>query len=119
MQSIRLQPENHIPAANLSALNDITAVHDTNDAAGEVVFALAINSGQLCCFTAEKSAARRSTGMRKAPQQLLKHTAFEFPAPNVVQEEKRTCAQDRDVVHAVVNQVGANRVMLVESKCDF
>src|SRR5258708_16285833 len=104
MQTIRFQCENYVARTNLPVVDDIAAVDNTNDAAGEIVFPLAINSGHLCCFTADQGATRRAAGARKTPEQFFEHAGFEFSAANVIHEKKLTCAQDFHFVYSMVNK---------------
>src|SRR5206468_210051 len=119
MQTIRFQSENYVARTNFPAVDDIAAVHNTNNATGEIVFALAIHSGHLSCLAADQSAICRPAGARKTAQQFLEDAGFELPAADVIEEEKGTRTHDCDVVYAMVNQIGADGIMLVQSKRDF
>ena len=66
-----------------------------------------------------KRAARAPTGTRKATKQLLKHAGLESLAADVIEEEKRTRAENRDVVNAVVHEIHAHGVVLVHREGDF
>ena len=65
MQAIRCQPENDIARPNFPAVDDIAAIDHADDAAGEIVFALAIHSRHLRRFAADQGATGRAAGARK------------------------------------------------------
>ncbi len=72
---------------------------------------IGIKAGHLRRFAADESASVGPAGLGQAGNHLFRHLIFEFAGGEVVQEEERRCALYRDVVHAVVHQIGAHGVM--------
>ena len=113
------QTENDVAGFDLAAIDDFRSIHDANDAACEIVFALAIHPGHLRGLAAEQRAAGRATGARKAAKQLLEHARLESFAADVIEKEKRTRAENRNVVDAMVHEIHAHGVVLVHREGDL
>ena len=52
-------------------------------------------------------------------QELIEDVRLKFFATDVIKEEERSRTQDRDIVHAMIHQIGADGVVLVHRECDF
>src|SRR5205823_13532918 len=104
---------------NIAAIDDLGAVNDADHATREVVFAFAIHPGHLRCLASNQGTTGGSACARKTAQQLMKNARLKFFATDVIQKEKRSRAQDCDVIYTVVNQIGADGVVLVHCERDF
>ena len=51
--------------------------------------------------------------MRKSANELIEHARLEFFAADVVEKEKRARADNRDVVYAVIHEIGADGIMSI------
>ena len=52
-------------------------------------------------------------------QNFVENFPFEFLTTDVIQKEKRMRSERSDVVDAVVNQIGANGIVLIHRERDF
>ena len=113
MQTIRRHSENHIARFDLAAINNFRAIDHADDATDQIVLAFAIHVRQLRRLAPDQCALGRTACAGKSVQQLIEHVRFEFFAADVVKEEERAGADDRNVVDAVVHQIRADGVVLV------
>ena len=65
MQTVGSETENDVAGFDLAAIDDFRPIHDANDAACKIVFALAIHPGHLRSFASQKCAACGATGAGK------------------------------------------------------
>ncbi len=119
MQAARHQSKNDVTRSNFAAVDDFAVVNHSDDATGEIVFAFAIHPGHLRGLAADECAASGSTRAGKSTQQLIENALFKFFAANVIEKEKRTRAEHSDVVHAMIDEIGADCAVPVHRECNF
>ena len=120
-----------VQAAGFDADDDVSAFdsfltvehprlfHDADDRAAHVVFARLIKAGHLRRLTADQRAIIFRTRTRKTLDHFRENVRLQFPRAEIIQEEQRFRAQHRDVIHAMVHQVRANRVVLIHCEGDL
>ena len=89
-------------------------IDHADDAAGQIVFAPPIHPGHLRSFAADQGATAGPAGLGKTAQDLREDPRLQFLRPDVIEKKERLRAKDGDVVDAVVDEVGADRVVAVE-----
>ncbi len=119
MQSVRGKPEDDVAFLDFASIDHFRTIHHANNAARQIVFPFAIHPRHLCCFTADQRASSRATRFGKTGQQLVEHARIESFRAYVIEKEKRTGAENCDVVHAMIDQICADGVMLLERKRDL
>ena len=62
-------------------------------------------------------AARQA--LREAANELVEHARLQFFAADVIEKKKRPRAEHRDVVHAMIHEIGADGVVFVQRESDF
>ena len=82
-----------------------------DDRAGDVVIAGSVEARHLGRLAAEKRRAVLAARPRDALDDALDQARLDFSRGDVVQEEERPRALHQDVVHAVVHEIGAARVV--------
>ena len=97
----------------------LRSIYDANDATSDIVFALAIHAGHLRSLASQQRATSGSTCARKAKKQLLEHATLQSFAADVIEEEQRARAKRSDVVYAMIYEIRANGVVLVDRKRDL
>src|SRR5205085_9884752 len=68
---------------------------------------------------ADQGATSSAAGARESAQQLIEHKWLQSFAADVIEKEKRTRADDGDVVDTMIHQIGADGVVLVHRERDF
>ena len=107
------------PGLDFAAGDQLVLVHDADDEAGQVVFAIGVEAGHLRGFAADEGASVGTAGLGEAAHHGFCHFSVEPAGGQVVEEEQRRRTLYRDVVHAVIDQVGAHGVVHAEGKGDF
>ena len=119
MQTIRWQTEDDIARLDPRSVDHPRTIDYSHDAARQIVFAPAIHPGHLRRFAANQGTAASPTGFGETAQDLIENLGFEFLRPDVVEKEKRPRAEHRDVIDAVVDEIGADGVVPVHGKGDL
>ena len=99
------------PRPDPRAVEDLRAVDDADDRARDVVLALGVEARHLRRLAAEEGGPVLAAAARDSLDDLLEHVGLDLPRRDVVEEEERPRALDEDVVDAVVDEVGAARVV--------
>ena len=99
------------PASMSRAVDDARARHDADDEPGDVVFAVGVEPRHLGGLAAEQRAAVLAAGARHARDDLLGDVGRQPAGRQVVEKEQRPRALHEDVVDAVIDEVGADRVV--------
>ena len=84
---------------------------DADDEPGDVVFAVGVEPGHLRGLAADQRAAVFPARPRDAGDDLLGHVRRQPAGREVVEKEQRLGALHEDVVDAVVDEIGADRVV--------
>ena len=100
-------------------VDDTVAVHDADDAAGEVVVAVDVEAGHLGGLAADQRAAGLPAAFRQPFHDIHHDVRQEFAGREVVEKEERARALHEDVVDAVVDQVAADGVVLADRDGDL
>ena len=88
---------------------------DADDEAGDVVLAVGVEARHLRGLAADQRAAVLAAAARDAGDDLLGDVRRQPAGREVVEEEQRLGALHEDVVDAVVDEVGADRVVAARS----
>ena len=104
------QPEHRV-ARHHPARQQMPALRGADREAGEVVVALAVQSGHLRRLAAHQGAARLVAARGDAGDHLPRLARVQPAGREVIQEEQRFGALHHDVVHAHRHQIDADGVM--------
>jgi hypothetical protein len=99
--------------------DEFVAVNDSDDEAGEIVFALDVKAGHLRGFATDEGAAVGAAGVGESGDDFFGDLGIEAAGGEVVEEEERGRALDGDVVDAVIHEVGADGVVDFEGEGEF
>ena len=111
VQAGRGQPEQHVSRRDLRSGNQPVALDRADDEAGHVVLALGVEAGHFRRLAAEQRAAVVLARAREALDDLLGDIGRKPAGSQVIEEEQRHRALHEDVVHAVVHEIDADRVV--------
>ena len=112
VQTGRRQADQHIARHDASGHRSMRlAIDDADDEAGDVVFAVGVEAGHLRGLAADQRAAVLAAAARDAGDDLLGDVGRQPAGRQVVEEEQRPRALHEDVVDAVVDEIGADRVV--------
>ena len=113
------EADEDVAGMDFGAGDQLGALDDADDEAGEVVFAVGVEAGHLRGLAADEGAAVGAAGVGEAGDDFLGDFAVEASGGEVVEEEERRGALHGDVVDAVVDQVGADGVVDAELEGDL
>ena len=119
VESVGSDADHTVAFADAFAVQHTAFFHYTDDGAADIIFTGSVEIGHLSGLTADQRAVVFFAGLGKTGDQLLEDIGFQFAGADIVQEEERFRAQNGDVIHTVIDQIGANRVMLVQSEGDL
>jgi hypothetical protein len=119
VQAVGTKAEDHIPNLDSTAIDHFRSINHTDNAARQVVLALAIHAGHLRCLTANQRAARSAACLGEPGEQLIENARLQLFGANVIEKEKWTRPQDRYVVDAMINEVRTDGVMPVHGESDL
>ena len=103
----------------IAPIDDPLALDDADDEAGDVVFAVGVEAGHLRGLAADQRAAVLAAGARHAADDLLGDLRRQASGREIVEKEQRLGALHEDVVDAVVDQIGADRVVTAGHEGDL
>ena len=92
---------------------------DADDGAADVVFALLVEAGHLGGFAADEGALVLGTGAGETFDDFSENVRLEFAGAEVIEEKEGFSAEHGDVVDAMVDEVGADGVVLIELEGDL
>ena len=101
------------------AVDDARPLHAADGEPGEVVLARRVEPGQLGRLAADERAAGLAAALRDALDHVGALLGGELAGAEVVEEEQRLGAHDRDVVHAHGDEVDADGVVPVRRERDL
>jgi hypothetical protein len=113
------QCEQDITLHEVLAVHELRPLDGADDEAGHVVLAIGIETGHLRGFAAEQRAAVLAAGGGEARHDLLGHVRRETSGGQVVEEEERRGPLHENIVHAVVHEIAADRVVHAGHERDF
>ena len=93
--------------------------HHADNGAGKVVFAIQIHARHLGGFASDQRAAVRTAAAGNAGNHLSGDPCLQFAHSEIVEEKQRIGALHGDIVHAVVDQIFADRIMTSCSERDL
>src|SRR4030095_7044730 len=96
---------------DLGRLDDLRFLHNADNKAGEIVFAVGKIARVLGGFAADQRAPRLSTTGGHAPHHRLGDFDIELAAHEVVKKEQRLGALSKNIVHAPRPQINADGVV--------
>ena len=103
----------------LALVHALAFFHNTDDGAADIILAGSVKIGHLSRLAADQGAVVLTAGFGKAGDQLLENRGFQFAGADIVQEEERLRAQNSDIIHTVIDQIGTYRVVFVQGKGDL
>ena len=112
-------PRTTSPGSIDLAVDDSWFIDDADDKSGQVVFARRIKIRHLRRFAAEQNAAVFSARPRHALDDRCRHIGLELSGREVIQKKERACTLDENVVDAVIDQIGTDRVVNAGLKGEF
>src|SRR5260370_625208 len=111
MQAGRRQAEDDVSGFDVFAGDDAVTLDYADDESGEIIFAMGIEAGHLRGFSADQGAAVVLAGVGQTFHNFFGNFGLKFAGGEVIHEEERRSALDRNVIHAMVYQVGADGVV--------
>ena len=119
VETVGGDPDHAVALADACAVEHIASFHNADDGAADIILAGSVKIGHLSRLTADQGAVVLTAGFGKAGDQLLENRGLQFAGADIVQEEERLRAQNSDIIHTVIDQIGAYRVVLVQGKGDL
>ena len=113
------QADDHVPGADGLSRDEPLAGDGADDRADEVVFVGGVEAGHFGGLAAEEGHVVLLAGLAEPLDDLLEGGAVELGGAHVVHEEEGLRALHEDVVHAVVHDVLAHRVVLLHHHGDL
>src|SRR5262245_40787445 len=113
MESRRGQADQHVAHGDLCAVDDSFTIDDANDKPGDVVFAVGIEARHFRGLPTKQRAAIFATTSGHTGYDLFGNVWREPASREVVEKEQRPRALHEDVIHAVIHQIGADRIVAV------
>ena len=107
------------PGFDSAAVDHRLAINHADDAACQIVFALAIHARHLRGLSADQGTARRTACLREASEDLIENWRLQPFGTDVIEKEQRPRAEHRDVVHAVIHEIGTHGVVPVHGEGDL
>ena len=114
VQPARWKPDESVAFAHALWPKDLRAVDDTHEKAGEVVRVGRVHPGHLRGLSADERRTQARAGIGHRPDDAGKDGRIDLRRREVVEEEERLRAHCERIVHAVVDEVGANDLVTVE-----
>ena len=97
----------------------LRAIDGADDEAGDVVFAVGVKARHLRGLAAEQRAAVVLARPRQSVDDLLRDIRRQPAGREVIEKEQRRRALHEDVVDAVIDEIGADRAVLVRHERDL
>ena len=119
MQTVRGQPKNNVADLHILAGDDLLAIHYANDESGQIVLAIRIKPGHLRRLAPDQRAPIVLAGIGDPLHHFLCDRRIEGPRRQVIHKKQRRSTLHRNVIHAVVHQIGADRRVQVHLKRDL
>src|SRR5215469_5371284 len=113
MESIRRQADDSVPGFYRRSGNNAIALHHPDDKSCYVVLAVGVEAGHLGGLSADQSATVLAASVRQTGDDFLGDLRIEFSAGKIVEKEKRSSALHGNIVHTVVHQITADRVVQI------
>ena len=80
---------------------------------------LAIHSRHLRGLAADQRATGRATALLNPRRSLIENARLQFFRADIIEKKERPRAEDGDVVDAMVDQIGADGVVLIQREGDL
>ena len=119
MQTGRRQANQDVARHDRPAVDDLRPVDRADDEAGEVVFAVGIETRHLGGLAADQRATVLAARARDPADDLFGDVRGQPPRRQVVEKEQRLGALNENVVDAVVDEIGADRVVAAGHEGDL
>ena len=113
------ETDDRVAGTDARAVDDLVAFDHADDGADQIVIAGGIHARHLRRFAADQRAARFRARFGEAVDDLVEHARGEFAHADVIEEEQRFRAEHGDIVDAMIDEVLADRVVLVERRRRF
>ena len=114
-----MKSQDNVPGLDLPAVDHFRPVDYANDATGEIVLALAIHSRHLRGLSTNRRATRRAACFRKPAEQTPQKRAAPDVPRRCNREKREARAHNRNVVDAMIHQIGADGVVAIQGKATF
>ena len=120
MQAARFDADDHVAAPDgFLAVEHLGFFHHADNRAAHVVFARLIKAGHLRRLAADERAIVFCARAGEALDDVRENVRLQLARAEIIEEEQRFRAEHRDVVHAMVHEVRADGVVLVQREGDF
>src|SRR5581483_4914738 len=113
------QTEQGIARFHAVGAQDSVFIHDTDDAAGQVVIGRRIHTRHFGGFAADQRALIIAATGRDARDDLLGDLGLQSSKRDIIEEEEGLGALHQDVVHAVIDEVLPDRIVTARFYGDF
>src|SRR5438876_369421 len=101
------------------AVENLSAIHDSNDETGNIVFAIGIKAGHLRRFSTDQCAACLFTGSCNALNDRDDDFRFQSTGGDIIHKEERFRTLHENVVDAVIHEVATHGVVATHHHSDL
>src|SRR5579862_8383469 len=119
MQAVRGQAQDDVADFYRFASDDALALYRTDNEAGQIVFAVGVEPRHLGSLSTDQGTAVVLAGFGQAFNDLLDDFGLDPSGGQVVHKKEWRSALHRDVIDAVIDQVGAAGAMDIHLEGDF
>src|SRR5207247_7708103 len=119
VETARRDPDQRVTFADALRSEDFLAVHDPDEESGQVVRLRGVHAGHRGRFAAEERRVRPRAGIGHRADDAREYVWIDLRGREVIQEEERLGAHGERVVHAVIDEIGADDLVTVEESRDL
>src|SRR6266700_753888 len=87
VQSVGCETKNYVACFDPTAIDHLGPFNDADDATGEIVFAMAIDCGHLCRFTADQRATGCTTSARESANELIENAPLQLFCADIIEKK--------------------------------
>src|SRR4051795_4866822 len=95
------------------------SINYAHDEAGHVILSIGIEAGHLRRLSAKQHCAVIPTSISDSRDYVCHCFGFELAGRNVIEKKQRPRTLDQNVVHTVIDEVSANRIVNACEKRDL
>src|SRR5262249_39831925 len=119
VQTRRGQTEHDVVRLHIRAIHDALALDDADGESGQIVLAARVQIRQLRGLAADQRASRAPAALGDAAHERFYAVGVQARHPDVIQEVKRLCAVDQQIVDSHGDEVDPDRVMPIGEEGDL
>ena len=104
------------PRLDLASINQPLSLDDSHNEASQIVLPVRVETRYLRCLATQQRAPVFLAGLCQPLNHSRRHIGRKPAGRQIIEKEKRFGTLRQDVVHAVVHEIDAHRVMLAGEK---